>query len=758
MSWKVEQRNGIYLPDIDWNLDARKPVSRAFISHAHFDHFGKHASILCSRGTAQLLQARMPGERDWQVYDFDEPFEIEPRTFAKLYPAGHIPGSAMLWLERNGETFLYTGDFKLSQNLAAESCIVPQADTLVIETTYGIPRYTFPPASEVIQDIIGFCEDTLENGDTPILFGYSLGKAQGILKALSGTDLKIMAHPQVFKMTQACEKIGFDFPAYSEFEFPIHQGCVIISPPLGERSNWLSKIPNRKTAIISGWAIDPSTQYRNQADRSFPLSDHADFLDLLDFVDKVSPEIVYTTHGFAKEFAETLKERGIAAWALGSQNQMALGIPVAARPKPKISPPQTQRTKTAGADAILHFANTCETLSKTENHKKQVDIIAQYLSSLPVTEIATACLFLAGQIFPKASRRQIRVDAKLNKQAILFAANSTETDYKNRKLEHADPQIALASFLSEIQAGGQTLANFRSLFSLLEKGPNPVYQHSILSEEYRKIAPIEGQYLTRLISGDLKTKVTEAIIEEALALRFDCPLESVRQANFRCSDLERVANATLDNIIEYIPIQLFYPLTLIASNRGQIDLEYLSTLETPLWTEDLYDGFRCQIHKLEERVELYDAQGNSITHKFPEVAEAATLIPQNFIADGTLVAWEKESPLPYAKLAERLERPGAELLLSDEVDTLLWLHDLLWNNGDSLVDKPLSERKSRLYSFSVNLKLRISPVTHLDSVDQIHGQLRDSQKRGNQGLILKKETSTYNPLSDSGSDWITFKA
>ena len=127
---------------------------------------------------------------------------------------------------------------------------------------------------------------------------------------------------------------------------------------------------------------------------------------------------------------------------------MALGIPVAARPKPKISPPQTQRTKTAGADAILHFAKTCETLSKTESHTKQVDIIAQYFSSLPVSEIATACLFLAGQIFPKASRRQIRVDAKLNKQAILFAANSTETDYKNRKLEHADPQIACLLYTS----------------------------------------------------------------------------------------------------------------------------------------------------------------------------------------------------------------------------------------------------------------------------------------------------------------------
>lgn len=663
----------------------------------------------------------------------------------------------MLWLEKEGKTFLYTGDFKLSRNLAAEACVVPQADTLLIETTYGIPRYTFPPASEVIQDIVGFCQDTLENGETPILFGYSLGKAQEILKAISGNGFEIMVHPQVYKMTQACEAIGFEFPAYSEFDYATHQGRVLISPPLTESSDWLSKIPNRKTAMISGWAIDPSAQYRNQADRSFPLSDHADFLDLQDFVEQVSPKVVYTTHGFAKEFAETLNDRGIAAWALGSQNQMGLGLPAATRAKPKVAPPQTPANEASGTDAILHFAIACESLSKTDSRSKKAEIISQYFATLEVTDIATAALFFASQIFPRASRRRIRVDGKLNKQAILFASNSSDTHYKDRYRELGDSQLALASLLSEPQAGKRTLSDFRLLFSHLEKSLNPVFQHSILAEEYRKLAPSEGKYLTRLIAGDLKAKVTEAIVEDALALSFNCPLPAIQQANFRCSDLERVANATLDGLLEYIPIQLFYPLPLVAPRSGKIDLEYLSTLEPPLWVEDLHDGLRCQIHKVEERVELYDIQGNSITHKFPEIAESATLIPQDFIADATLVAWEKETPLPYAKLSERLDRPAAELLLEKEVDTLLWLNDLLWNNGDTLVNQPLSERKRRLYAFSVNPKLRISPVASLDSVDQIHRLLQDSQERGNQGLILKKETSHYNPLSNSGSDWISFK-
>ncbi|HAT59495.1 MAG TPA: hypothetical protein DCS60_01830 [Opitutae bacterium] len=55
MNWVVEKRNGILLSAINWRLDARKPASNVFISHAHFDHFGNHPSVLCSEGTVRLM-------------------------------------------------------------------------------------------------------------------------------------------------------------------------------------------------------------------------------------------------------------------------------------------------------------------------------------------------------------------------------------------------------------------------------------------------------------------------------------------------------------------------------------------------------------------------------------------------------------------------------------------------------------------------------------------------------------------------------
>src|SRR5438105_7235272 len=91
----------------------------------------------------------------------------------------------------------------------------------------------------------------------------------------------------------------------------------------------LEKIARKRVAMISGWGVDPNAIYRYQVDAVFPLSDHADYNDLLRYVDLVKPKRVFTLHGFAAEFARDLRERGIEAWALSEENQMELKLPKA---------------------------------------------------------------------------------------------------------------------------------------------------------------------------------------------------------------------------------------------------------------------------------------------------------------------------------------------------------------------------------------------------------------------------------------------
>jgi Cft2 family RNA processing exonuclease len=218
MSWQVEMRSGsIYLPQIDLWCDAHRPSDCSFVSHAHFDHLATHRKIITSEGTQRLMAARMPGEREEIVLPFETPFALDARTELQLYPAGHIFGSAMLLATRENESLLYTGDFKLRPGRSGERCAPPRADVVIMETTFGLPRYVFPPTEKVLADILRFCRQTLEDGEVPVLFGYSLGKSQEILSSLAEGGLPIMLHPQTVKMTRIYEELGQTFPPYRAF-------------------------------------------------------------------------------------------------------------------------------------------------------------------------------------------------------------------------------------------------------------------------------------------------------------------------------------------------------------------------------------------------------------------------------------------------------------------------------------------------------------------------------------------------------------
>ena len=327
MPWDVQYRRGLWLPQTGWWLDAQFAVDRSFVSHAHSDHIAAHREVVCTAATARLMQARRPGTRAEHLLPFGQPEQLTADTTVTLHPAGHILGSAQCRLthERHG-SLLYTGDFRLRPGAPAEPCATPRADVLIMETTFGLPRYVFPPPEQVIAAIAGFCREALDEGITPVLCAYSLGKSQELLLGLAASQLPVMLHAQTFKMTRIHEELGLKLPSYRLFDAAAAAGQVVICPPLSNRSSFFESLPPHRTAAVTGWALDPGAVYRYRCDAIFPLSDHADFPDLLAFVDRVQPRLVYTVHGFAQEFARTLRARGIEAWALGAENQLDLGL------------------------------------------------------------------------------------------------------------------------------------------------------------------------------------------------------------------------------------------------------------------------------------------------------------------------------------------------------------------------------------------------------------------------------------------------
>lgn len=321
---EVAYRRGVFLPELDWWLDPAQTSPRAFVSHAHSDHTGRHGTTVATPVTLQLMQARMGKLRgDLAALPYGETHDFGRFTM-RLLPAGHVLGSAQCYIESDAGSLLYTGDFKLRTSASAEAPQSCHAETLIMETTFGRPRYIFPPHAEVLASIVAFCESALAEQHVPILLGYSLGKAQELLAALTGKGFRVMVHPSVENLLPIYESEGIVFPERSPWHVADADGHVVICPPSAKKS--LSGIARRKVGIATGWALDTSTIYRTRSDAAFPLSDHAGFDDLLRYVEMVAPKRVLTLHGFAAPFAAELRSRGVEAWSLTGADQLELDL------------------------------------------------------------------------------------------------------------------------------------------------------------------------------------------------------------------------------------------------------------------------------------------------------------------------------------------------------------------------------------------------------------------------------------------------
>ncbi len=315
----IECKNGVHLKGTDLWLDAKRKADFCFVSHAHADHAVRHTEILATRETARLFEHRY-GKAKFNILEYNRP-KILKGVKVQLFPSGHILGGAQILMERDGTKIVYTGDFKLRKSLTAEKAEIKKCDILIMESTFGRPRYVFPHPQQIHTRMIQFVEDAQAKGEIPIFLAYSLGKAQEAMKILSNRGFKLFVHPTIYNIVKIYEEFGVKFKNYELFQTGNLGDRVLIVPPQMKRSRMIENIPRKRMAMLTGWAMDSGVINHVRGDEAIPLSDHADFSELIQYVKKAQPEKIYTMHGFA-EFVGFLREEGFDAEPLKESNEV----------------------------------------------------------------------------------------------------------------------------------------------------------------------------------------------------------------------------------------------------------------------------------------------------------------------------------------------------------------------------------------------------------------------------------------------------
>ena len=760
----VHYERGVYLPNENIWLDPWDAKPFAFVSHAHSDHIAAHEEIIVSERTARLMQARLPGQRDEHVLAFGEPTSVRGLEVT-LLPAGHIFGSAQFFLRAEAGTLLYTGDFKLRPGRSAEAAEWRQADTLIMETTYGLPRYRLPPTKLVVQQIVAFCREALEEGATPVLLGYSLGKAQEILCSLAEANLQPMLHGSVFRMTRIYEQFGQAFCTYERYDAATTAGKVLICPPSANHSRMIQRIKNKRVAMISGWAVEPNAIYRYQVDAAFALSDHADYTDLLRYVELVQPKRVLTLHGFAAEFARDLRDRGIEAWALSQQNQLELTLGTFRGIEPQ--PPPKSVPNESGDSEFFAFARVGEQIAATPAKLEKIRLLSDYLRTLTAGQLAIAAIFLTGKPFAQNDQRTVQTGWAIIHRALLGASRRGNAELRRIATSHGDTSKTAFDALDGRTAPEPfSLGEARSLFDELHRIRGPVGKTEILQARLAKLSPLEAQYVVKILTGDLRIGLREGLVEEAIARAFDAPLEEVKEAHMLLGDIGQTARLAADGKLADAELTLFRPIKcMLASPEPTAEAIWARFASEPpnesaVYIEDKFDGIRAQLHRDADRVEIYSRDLRRVTGQFEEVAERASALKDEIIFDGEIIAFEPGKKLTFFDLQKRLGRKseGADLfaIASADVPVVFVAFDLLWLNGRSLLKAPLRERRDLLRGLTMPAQFQIAEVSPAKSAGEIEAAFQMARRRLNEGLMIKDPESQYTP-GRRGMAWFKLK-
>src|SRR6266446_4956810 len=777
---EVRYERGIYLPAQDLWLDPREAKRFAFISHAHGDHIAPHEVIILSERTARLLQARMPGTRIEYVLPFGEQRRVHDADVT-LLPAGHIFGSAQLFLSSGNETLLYTGDFKLRHGKSAEAAEWREADTLIMETTFGLPRYQFPRTEQVIEQIVAFCRETIEDGAVPVLLGYSLGKAQEILCSLDGAGLTPMLHGSVYQMTRIYEQLGQSFCKYVRYNANNVAGKVLICPPSANRSRMLEKIPHKRLAMISGWATDPNAVYRYQVDAAFPLSDHADYNDLVRYIDLVQPKRVLTLHGFAAEFARDLRDRGMEAWALTEENQMELALPkktvvTGMSPASSIVAAGTANSvknrRSPICSEFREFAEIGEAIAATPAKLEKIRFLANYLRRLNRDQLSIATTYFTGRAFTQSDLRILQVGGSIVYRAMMGAAKLSDAEFRGIAHSHGDAgKTAFEALDGRTKPEPFSLVQSRDFFEILHRARGPSTKTELLQSRLARLSAREGQYVVKILTGDLRIGLREGLLEEAIARAFEAPLDQVKEANMLLGDIGATAVLASQKQLDRAELSIFRPIKcMLATPEPTAEAVWerfaitknsaAGTAVTRVLVEDKFDGIRAQLHRSVQRVEIYSRDLRRITDQFPELGEQARKFEQELIVDGEIIAFEKGRRLTFFDLQKRLGRKGDSANLFEgataNVPVALILFDLLWLDGRSLLRTPLRERREWLGRLQLPRRFQRAEVFPARSATEIEQIFQQARRRLNEGLMIKDPESCYSP-GRRGMFWFKLK-
>jgi len=434
---------------------------------------------------------------------------------------------------------------------------------------------------------------------------------------------------------------------------------------------------------------------------------------------------------------------------------------------------------------MQRLATACEAIAATTKKLLKTGTVADYLKSRTTDEAAVSAVFFSGRPFPVWEETTLQVGGRALWQIVTELTGKNDSDLTAAYRRLGDLGAVAGDLLPERPGLGLNVLEVAAAFRQIAAARGPAPKAALVKDLLTRSAPLEAKYIVKIITGDLRIGLKESLVEEAIARAYGAVLTDVQRANMLLGDIGETVRLASEGRLAQAHMRMFHPLGFMLASPIESTEEGLSYFAEAA-VEDKYDGIRAQAHVADGEVRFFSRTRDEITESFPELPDTLAGLPQDAILDGEIVAWEygAERARPFSVLQQRLGRKKVSDKMLRETPVAFLIFDVLYAQGELVIDRPLRERAQILDELlspeSLNRRAARrkigaqatlafekpedltpahtirAPVFRAASPGELEDLFAAAQDRGNEGLMIKDLNSPYTP-GKRGKSWLKMK-
>ncbi len=406
---------------------------------------------------------------------------------------------------------------------------------------------------------------------------------------------------------------------------------------------------------------------------------------------------------------------------------------------------------------LSDFCNTANAIAATTKKSEKERLLADYFVSLDDASLERAAVFFSGSPFPRKDQRAAGVGGATLSDALVEVTGRPADQVWVDWPQYGDAGDTAAALFPVDLTRSVTLSETGETFERLAATPGATDKKDLLVALLRKLDRDGVRYVVKILLREFRIGLQEGLVEAAIAKAFHRPLVSVRRANMLTGDIGAAALLARADALESARMNLFHPFAFMLAQPEEDPEEILAMLGVGAFADDKYDGVRAQIHASAGEVRIYSRTLDDVTHRFTELESAARALDHDAVLDGEIVAFT-DRVLPFAAIQKRLGRRKVSDALLRDAPVVFFAFDLLFIDGEVLLETPLRERLVRLRELLSAAPASIRFTSQAEVRDAAHvDELFDAARaRANEGLVVKAPDSVYTP-GRRGKSWLKYK-